>query len=133
MNHEKFIYFKTQRIDQVSINYCWYLIDKVTREGVHFHGQKYFDIGSMSGFLNEFAFMANGIECHKKQPHYDGHTPVKGYCLVTLGDCYCDGSSLQASEQLGYINPDGVHDDHVWSVLHQYYGYWIEDKKSETA
>ncbi len=130
MNHEKFIYHKTQTIGTVEIMYSWYLIEKKTREGVHFHGTLATKNNPISGLslFNKFNFMASGIECHRKKPNYEGHTPIKGHCIVTQGECYCDGSSLQASEQLGHINP-ATDDDSVWSVLHLYFGYWIEEPR----
>lgn len=126
MNYEKFIYFKCQGITAKSVTYQWYLIDKVTREGVHFHGTVTPDLGM--AFNNTHGFMANGIECHRKKPNYEGHTPAPSYCIVTQGDCYCDGSSLQASERLGWVNPDGSDDVAIWNVLHEYFESWIENK-----
>lgn len=130
MDHEKFIYYKTQIIGKDDISYSWYLIDKKRREGVHFHGGTM--VNDPVGISNQYRFFAHGIECHKKTPHFEGHESIKGHCIVTGGDCFCDGSSLQASEQLGHINPDGSDDFLIWSVLHQYYGYWIE-KEPETV
>jgi hypothetical protein len=128
MNHDKFIYRKTQTVGKITIDYRWYLIDRETREGVHFHGSVYLKELFSSGvsFCNSHGFHAMGIECHRKEPNYEGHKPAPCYCMVTLGDCYCDGSSLQAEERLGDVNPDGSEDDRIWSVLHEYYGYWIE-------
>lgn len=126
MNHEKFIYYKSQGIMKDYVSFQWYLIDKKTREGVHFHGTKTPSLPI--SFSNQHGFMAGGIECHKKSPNFEGHTPAPGYCLVTQGECYCDGSSLQAEERLGWVNPDGSDDVAIWSVLHEYFGYWIENK-----
>lgn len=123
MNWEKFIYLKQQRIDVTGIFYAWYIIDRKTREGVHFHG--YTMNEDKFSMCNKFGFFAAGIEMHKTKPHYEGHEPIKGHCMVTLGDCYCDGSSLQASERLGEIHPE--RDDlQIWNVLHEYFGHWIE-------
>lgn len=47
---------------------------------------------------------------------------------MTGGDCYCDGSSLQASERLGHIDPDSEDDEeYIWIVLRAYYYNWIEE------
>lgn len=120
-NFEKYIYHKTVTERKDGIFFCWYLIGKKNREGVHFHGHVPDKPFSLS---NQFNFFASGIERHKKTPDREGHEPVKN-CIVTGGDCYCDGSSLQASERLGFVNPNND-DEIIWSVLHEYYGYWIE-------
>jgi hypothetical protein len=132
MNHEKFIYHKTQTVGKIDTGYNWYLIDRKTREGVHFHGSVYLK-GSMLGLANQYGFFAAGIECHKTKPHFEGHKPIPGHCIVTGGECYADGSSLQAEERLGDVNPDGSEDLRIWNVLHEYYGYWIEEKVEQEA
>lgn len=126
MNHEKFIYYKTQQVGPKEVQYAWFLIDKKTREGVHFHGYTIAD--DRFNMANMFGFFAAGIESHRQKPNYEGHEPVKGNCIVTGGDCYCDGSSLQASERLGNVHPERD-DATIWNVLHEYFGYWIEEKK----
>ena len=127
---EKFIYKKVCFEEPEVRFHLWYLIDKKTREGVHFHGQEYRENYNASDYRpwynNQHRFSAHGIEMHKKTPVYEGQKPLEN-CDVTGGDCYCDGSSLQASEQLGHINPN-KDDDYVWSVLHYYFGIWIEEK-----
>jgi len=40
-----------------------------------------------------------GVEIHNKTPIYAGQKPMPN-CWVIGGDCYCDGSSLYARENL---------------------------------
>jgi hypothetical protein len=123
-NYEKFTYMKQVVETELCISYAWYLMDKhKARQGVHFHGVVY-NRDKNLGFQNKHGFMAHGIESHSQKPHSEYDTPLKN-CIVTCGDCYCDGSSLQASERLGWINPDGSDDEAIWEVLHGYYDAWI--------
>lgn len=124
MNNKDFIYKKVQILEDNGTYYFWYLIHRETRTGVHFHGKKYDnnDMGSMS---NRHSFMPYGLEIHSKTPNYEGHTPIEN-CEVTGGDCYCDGSSLMASERLGFVNPDSEQDEkNIWFVLHDLYESWF--------
>jgi hypothetical protein len=127
---KNFIYKKVSFArDGLGTNYAWYLINKERREGVHFHGCKYavgtevYDI--LARDCNKHNFSTYGIESHKKTKQHENQTPQEN-CDVTGGDCYCDGSSLQAREKLGFINPDSLDDDrYIWNVLHDYYASWI--------
>lgn len=121
---DKFTYKKVQVIQDKATYFFWYLINKDRREGVHFHGALYED-KTMCSLCNQHGFMTHGIEAHRKTPSYKEHKPVPN-CDVTGGDCYCDGSSLQAEQHLGHIDPTGRDDDIIWNVLHEYYGHWIE-------
>jgi hypothetical protein len=134
MDYAKFIYKKEQVVREKYTAHFWYLINSETREGVHFHGHQYKDPKDAFSFYgeNRHCFYAMGIEMHSKTPRHENHKALPN-CQVTLGDCYCDGSSLSASERLGWINPDGSDDEHIWGVLHQFYGYWIEPRKDEEA
>jgi len=128
LNHEKFIYWKEQRIDSYCVTYGWFLADKKTREGVHFHCTKRHDQTKASFYSsNGYGCDCFGIERHSKSPIYEGQRPVKD-CHVTGGDCYCDGTSLWAERDLGHICPDGKDDDSIWGVLHGYYYSWIEPR-----
>lgn len=123
MDFENFVYKKEQWVKEDQINYSWYLINRDRREGVHFHGVLREDSEYFNG--NKYHFAAYGIEAHHQKPLYKNHQPVKD-CFVTGGDCYCSGSSLQADEQLGHINPNSVEDErYIWQVLHEYYDSWI--------
>lgn len=126
MNHKDFIYKKVQILEETGTYYLWYLIHRETRTGVHFHGKKYTDEFMLkSGMTNQYFFYAYGLEKHSKTPNYEGHTPIEN-CEVTGGDCYCDGSSLMASERLGFVNPDSEQDEkHIWFVLHDLYESWF--------
>lgn len=125
MNYEKFIYLKQQSFKDGYIFYYWYLIDKETREGVHFHGAKQLDLKEYSS-CNQYGFETYGIEKHSKEPVYEGQKPIKN-CIVTCGDCYPDGTSLYASENLGHVNPDNC-DPQVWSELEYLYKSWFENE-----
>lgn len=128
----KFIYKKVQIIQENYTYYYWYLINKELRNGVHFHGVKrhdseeYFKLPFNN---NQYGFETLGIESHSKEPLYEGHKPIPN-CDVTGGDCYCDGTSLYASEKLGDINPDKC-DERVWFELHYLYKNWHEGKCDE--
>lgn len=130
MDYKKFIYRKVQIVQENLTAYYWYLINRETREGVHFHGHQYKDPKDSFYVFgdNSHGFDAHGIERHKKTPDREGHTPVKD-CDVTGGDCYCDGTSLAASERLGWINPDSSDDDAIYNVLEEYYFHWFERKE----
>lgn len=131
MDHEKFRYKKEKWFSKSSTNYAWYVIGAESKEGVHFHGVVYHDEEYVSKFIlgdNNFGFAAHGIEAHKTKPMYEGQNPIKN-CQVTGGDCYCDGSSLQASERLGWINPEGSDDETIYRVLEGYYRNWIEGEE----
>ena len=122
-----FFYKKVQVLDKDGAYHLWYLINRKQRQGVHFHGRLYKEPSDYVKQDNRYGFMAHGIESHNRQPVYDEQTPVEG-CEVTGGKCYCDGSSLQASERLGYINPNRELDDsYIWAVLHEYYESWITE------
>lgn len=118
MNHEKFIYKKIQYIRECSVFYYWYLINKKTREGVHFHGCTHTDENLIFD-CNYHGFMTHGLEMHSKKPLYEGQAPVDN-CDVTGGDCYCDGTSLGARERLGHINPEDD-DAFIWHELECFY------------
>ena len=67
MNYDKFIYVKHQYPRNDTVNHRWYLINKKTRQGVHFHGDEYldnYDLGSYTFCLwdnNEFRFTPHGV------------------------------------------------------------------------
>lgn len=127
MFHDKFIYKKTQVLRDSHTVYYWYLIHKTLRNGVHFHGVRTHDLDEYfkSSFCdNKFGFNTSGIESHSKTQTYEGQTPID-YCEVTGGECFCDGTSLYASENLGHVNPDFC-DEEVWFHLHKLYSNWHE-------
>lgn len=123
--NKDFYYRKQIEFNENGKRYYWYLVHKQKREGVHFHG--FVDNISFNTYgVNKYGFMPWGIECHRKSPIYDGQTPIKE-CWVTKGDCFCDGSSLQAQEVLGHIDPENEMDDNfIWITLHDYYENWID-------
>lgn len=55
---------------------------------------------------------------HSKTPHYEDHTPMKD-CEWTGGDCYYDGSSLNADPVFKRLLEEG--EDGVWATLEDYY------------
>lgn len=131
MNYEKFIYKKMQIQQEKQTYYYWYLINKENREGVHFHGAKIHDLSNelFTSYINEYGFKTYGIEQHSKTPLYPDQEPVKD-CEVTCGDCYCSGTSLYASENLGDVNPDNC-DPKVWMELEYLYKEWFENHYEE--
>jgi len=54
------------------------------------------------------------IGYHSLTPMYEGQTSM-AKCKVTDGDCYYDGSSLQADEYLEILIKEGT--DGLWSAL----------------
>ena len=125
MNFKEFTYVKEQVIHNDWIEYFWYLVNSKRREGVHFHGIKY-EKPSEFYDVNRFLFSVHGIESHRKNPSYEGAMPYEGYCWVTHGTCYPDGSTINAKESLEHINPDGSNDSEIWMVLHKFYNDWID-------
>lgn len=130
---KRFFYKKTVVEEGDTIWRAWYLIDKQTREGVHFHGYQYKDSYENGDYIpwrgNMYRFSPHGIEKHRTKPIYKGQEPLKN-CNVTGGDCYCDGTSLQASREFGRINPE-KEDDYIWETLRHYYRIWIEDEDGD--
>ena len=125
---EEFIYQK--RITETGNSaafYEWYVINKKTREGVHFHGVVSRDPGIYFD-LNRYNFMTHGIEMHSKTPRYEGQKALPN-CFVTGGDCYHDGTSLGARENLGHIDPTGRDDEQIYSELLYWYRSEFESSK----
>lgn len=56
---------------------------------------------------------------HSKIPMYEGHAPMKGKCIFIEGDCYYDGSGLNAQRVYEKLLTDG--DEGVWKALEEYY------------
>src|SRR3990167_7835454 len=109
----KFRRWKLIEWKQDQIEYRWFLVDQ-NKEGVDFHGVQF-----LSGYpenlkrdFNRNGFRADGIELHRKTG--DGNPLLN--CYVTGGECYADGTTLHAREQLGDIDPDWD-DSSVWLVL----------------
>jgi len=67
--------------------YYWILVGP--KGGVHIHIHE--------RMIKEDYF--GGVEIHSPVPLYGGQTPIKD-CWVIGGDCYCDGTSLYAQENL---------------------------------
>ena len=121
-NFDKFLYHKeiTER-DNFGKTYAWYLVHKEHRNGVHFHGMTRDKTSNLyAQDCNHFGFITLGIEMHSKNPLWSEQTPISN-CWVTGGDCYCDGSSMAAREELGHISPDGKDDDYIWLTLEDWY------------
>lgn len=134
-HYDKFLH-KKEIIEETEDrkHFAWYLINKRTREGVHFHGYQIISNEKRECCnplidLNIYDFCALGIEQHAKTPLHKGHTPLKN-CPVTNGDCYCDGTSLSAQEQLGHIDPNDASDeDYIWLTLYDFYEDWFSDEE----
>lgn len=121
MDHKKFIYKKVQYLEDGCVIYIWYLINRKDRNAVQFHGNKTTKQDLLMSLANRHGFFTYGIEYHSTKPLYLNHTPLDN-CEITGGVCYCDGSSLYASERLGYVDPDNNnHEDDIWAVLHDTY------------
>lgn len=63
--------------------------------------------------------MPCGIEYHSKTPQYDGHKKSTDDCEWTGGDCWCDGSALQAMDVFKVLVTDG--EDALWRELERRY------------
>jgi len=61
-----------------------------------------------------------GLDGHWKKPQYEGQSPVKN-CVVTGGDCYCDGTSL-TGDVFSALVTEG--DEAVWKILEDRYETW---------
>lgn len=121
-DYEKFIYEKKIIFRENTINYAWHLINKETREGMEFHG---------AYCRSESNFFPYGIEMHKTSPFYAGQEPIDN-CSITLGTCYCSGSSLLGRELLGHIDPENrEHDAEVYDILHKYFDIWILEEDDD--
>lgn len=127
MDHEKFIYRKEQRIREHRIKYAWFLINKESRNGVTFCGNKYdAEMIAKSRSLcrdNHFGFGAHGIECHAST---GSGAPSCTDCQVTGGECWYNSAILYAEESLSGIDPDNC-DSKVWGVLHSVYQSHFEE------
>lgn len=126
MNYKKFLYYKKIYYSEQEIYYMWYLVDKTSRCGVHFHGR----VTNIPGWTgNRFGFMTYGIECHSPVQVFDFDSkPVTEHCEVTQGMCWCDGTSLLAQERLGHIDPNDALDEMtIWRVLENFYNSYFEE------
>jgi hypothetical protein len=72
-----------------------------------------------SSRYNPFKGMGADIGYHSHRPMYEGHTPMNGTCDVLGGQCYYDGSSLQASEFEETFLREGT--PAVWKMLEERY------------
>ena len=58
---------------------------------------------------------------HSTKPAYDGQKYLED-CEVTCGKCYPDGTSLGATEDLGYVDPENkYHEEMIWLVLYDWF------------
>lgn len=140
MDYKNYIYKKVQILQEKQTYFYWYLIHNENRVGVHFHGCQYsedYEYGEycpwdgFEGGRNKYRFSTRGIEIHDKKPIYENQKPLKN-CEVTGGDCYCDGTSLMAERQLGFINPSGEDDVYIWNVLHDWFDSRFTELKKGT-
>jgi hypothetical protein len=143
MNYKKFLYYKKiSYSDQETTYYMWFLVDKISRRGVHFHGR----VTKIPGWTgNRFGFMAFGIECHSPVQVFDFDSrPVTEHCEVTQGKCWCDGTSLLAQDRpgwgwdhevvgrLGHIDPNDALDEMaIWRVLENFYNSYFEEYENK--
>lgn len=139
---DDFIYKKVQTELEDRTYFYWYLIHRNSRNGAHFHGCQYsenYDSSTCTPWeysehgTSQYRFASQGIEIHSTKPLYNGHKPLSSFCNVTQGDCYCDGTSLYADRELGFINPSGADDEIIWNVLHNYYSQQFPQTECEAA
>lgn len=127
MDHQKFAYWTERHIEADSVLYFWYLVNRETKNGVHFHGIKYHPkfLQEHGQYIrvNRHNFSNSGIERHASK---GSGKPSQKNCRATTGDCWHDGTSLAASERLGHVNPDRA-DEEIWSTLHGFYESWFRE------
>ena len=66
-----------------------------------------------------FSPMAADLGYHSPKPMYKGHAPTKGKCQFLKGQCYYDGSGLQAEQVFELLIEKG--DEAVWERLEEEY------------
>lgn len=65
------------------------------------------------------------IGYHSRKPMYEDHKPMPGDCSLLGGECYYDGSSLQADKWIeGFLNGGTAW---LWPKLEEYYRAVFED------
>jgi len=65
---------------------------------------------------------------HSKVPHYEGHEKISRECEWTGGDCYYDGSTLNAEPIYEILLREGS--EGIWQELEKYYkDIFGEDKQ----
>lgn len=69
--------------------------------------------------LMAFQPMAAQIGYHSSTPQYEGQEPRVYDCQFTGGDCYTDGSGLQAERFLDLLITKGS--EAVWAEIEHYY------------
>lgn len=76
--------------------------------------------------------MATDLGYHSPTPRYEGQTPIatRGECEFIDGDCYYDGSGLNAEPVLARLIAEGH--DGVWSALEDYYREVFKDAAQPT-
>ena len=71
-----------------------------------------------------------GVDGHWKIPSYEWQTPIKD-CLITGGDCYCDGSALLSTDIFNLLVAEG--EEPVWAKLEELYNSWKPTTKEQQA
>jgi hypothetical protein len=109
----------------VDNKHIWFI--KGAEGGIHVWAKRYPD--DIAERLGERYF--GGIECHSKEPTYEGQTCSYDDCWLLNGPCFHDGSSLQFSEQIEpYLprNNESMNPENqlIHSILHDRYTSWFE-------
>jgi hypothetical protein len=63
---------------------------------------------------------------HSPVPRYEGQEPMSGECSVIQGECYYDGSGLNANKPFSILVHEGS--DRLWEFLELYYRETFEEK-----
>ena len=79
---------------------------------------------------NAFEGMGADVGYHDIKPHYEGQSVTKD-CYLTGGDCYYDGSSLQAHAWYKEFLEFGI--DHIWQKLEERWKDTFEEEGDEKA
>lgn len=90
-------------------------------------GTAVFDVMRRIGFCPLTAdghpWQAVDVGYHSPRPMYEEHSPM-GSCHLLEGDCFYDGSGLQAEKLLERVMVNGeIVDDLIWVFLEEYYAW----------
>jgi len=133
MNHDKFVFWHKIESHKDNNYHFWFCVDKKTRKGVHLHGRQSLKTDDKI-FLrdaNHYGFYPFGVEKHSPTPLFEGQEPSKN-CVVTGGDCYCDGTSMGAFKMYQHLDPN-EDPAYVFRSLEIWYYNWFDDEFQSLA
>jgi len=86
------------------------------------HVQAEFDAKGVDGMRDpcwRYKPMAADLGYHSPKPTYEGQTPMSGECHLLGGECFYDGSTLNAEPVFDRLLKEGS--DGVWDELESFY------------